>query len=110
MVFAHAETPNSWVDSSSVTGRDDRLLPLRDALEDALTEVFGHDATVVEPPAWLADAGIDLVVHLDDVTLAVEVKAAPTVADVHRLATLTVPTGTYKVLAGGRISRAVDRS
>ncbi len=90
-----------------MTGRDNELLLLRDAFGDALADVLGHDIPIAEPPDGLADAGIDLLVRLDDVTLAVEVKAAPTVADVYRLASRPVPAGTYKVLAGGRISRAV---
>jgi len=90
-----------------MTGRDSTLLPLRDGFEDALADILGHEAPVAEPPDRLADAGIDLLVRLDDVMLAVEVKAAPTVADVHRLASLSVPPGAYKVLAGGRISQAV---
>lgn len=94
-----------------MSGRDDTLLSLRDAFEDALTDILGHHAPLVRPPDPLADAGIDLLARIGDVTLAIQVKAAPTVADVHRLANVPVPVpvpvDAYKVLAGGRISQAV---
>lgn len=106
-VVAHAETPNALIESGSMTERDSKLLPLRDGLEDALADIVGHETPVAEPPDWLADAGIDLLIRLDNITLAVQVKAAPTVADVHRLASLSIPPGAYKVLAGGRVSQAV---
>lgn len=90
-----------------MSGRDDTLLSLQDAFEDALSDILGHHAPLARPPDPLADAGIDLLVRIGDVTLAIEVKAAPTVADVHRLANVPVPGDAYKVLAGGRISQAV---
>lgn len=83
------------------------LLPLRDAFEDALADILGHEVVLTGPPERFANQGIDFLVDVDDLRIAVEVKAAPTVADVHRLASFPVPAGAYKVLVGGRISQAV---